>query len=319
VRRHVGGWVAGVVLVSLVPAVCVSEEPTPAAGPTPSAEPTYVGEQSCRVCHVVEAEHWDGTPHAAVFHQNPRNALERRGCEACHGPASGHVADPADRSAIVSFTRGSAYDVDHQNSMCLECHDSKSRLIWRGSVHERRDLGCSDCHNTMAKISPAGLLRTRSASETCFTCHPKQRLEFRKRSHMPLLEGKISCTDCHDPHGSDNAFLLRADSVNQLCYRCHADKRGPFLWEHAPARENCLNCHRPHGSNHAALLVSSMPFLCQECHAQSGLFAHVGGLLTQGNLMRGSSPDERLVNRSCVNCHSQIHGSNHPSGVRLHR
>jgi hypothetical protein len=25
------------------------------------------------------------------------------------------------------------------------------------------------------------------------------------------------------------------------------------------------------------------------------------------------------LNRGCVNCHAQIHGSNHPSGARFHR
>jgi len=30
-------------------------------------------------------------------------------------------------------------------------------------------------------------------------------------------------------------------------------------------------------------------------------------------------PDDRLMNRSCLNCHTQIHGSNHPSGPRFHR
>ena len=42
---------------------------------------------------------------------------------------------------------------------------------------------------------------------------------------------------------------LKAASVNEQCYTCHTEKRGPFLWEHAPVRESCLNCHTPHGSN----------------------------------------------------------------------
>jgi cytochrome c5 len=32
------------------------------------------------------------------------------------------------------------------------------------------------------------------------------------------------------------------------------------------------------------------------------------------------NPGGRYVfNRGCTNCHSQIHGSNHPSGVRFQR
>ena len=168
----------------------------------------------------------------------------------------------------------------------------------------------------MARISSQGLLRAKSVNQTCFTCHPRQRFEFRKRSHMPLLEGKISCTDCHAPHGSNTDPLLNRDSVNHVCYTCHAEKRGPFLWEHAPVRESCLNCHTPHGSNHDALLVAPSALLCQRCHSQVG---HPSELLTRGNLAGAVSPDSRLINRGCVNCHAQIHGSNHPSGPRFHR
>src|SRR4030095_14398471 len=76
------------------------------------------------------------------------------------------------------------------------------RIQWRGSIHETEALSCSDCHNPMTRTSAAGLLRLPTVNETCFPCHPEQRAEFRKRSHMPLLEGKLSCVDCHEPHGS---------------------------------------------------------------------------------------------------------------------
>jgi cytochrome c5 len=32
-----------------------------------------------------------------------------------------------------------------------------------------------------------------------------------------------------------------------------------------------------------------------------------------------STMSQRIVNRSCQNCHSQIHGSNHPAGARWQR
>ena len=276
------------------------------------AQDGYVGEARCVACHALEQEHWAHTVHAKIFRSNPRNPLEAKGCEACHGPGAKHLEDATDKSAIIAFTRGRDVPVETQNAQCLQCHKGRQRIFWQGSVHETSRLSCADCHNPMARFSASGLLAKTGASETCFTCHQQQRTEFRKRSHMPLLEGKMSCSDCHNPHGSVTRPLLKADSVNQLCYACHSEKRGPFIWEHAPVRKSCSECHLPHGSSHESLLMVARPFLCQQCHAN---VSHPAALLTRSNLPRGAVPDERAVNRSCSNCHSQ----NHPSGARFQR
>ncbi|MEX2208820.1 MAG: DmsE family decaheme c-type cytochrome [Myxococcota bacterium] len=304
---------AGALLLACALPSAESQDPA-----TPAAE--YVGDALCRSCHSVEASHWDRTVHARAFAANPRTELERRTCESCHGPGGEHVKQPT-TATIVSFTRASAQDPSQMNAMCIQCHRSGPLLFWIGSTHEVRELACSDCHNPMAQTSGQSLLRLENANQTCFSCHPAQRAEFGKRSHMPLLEGKISCVDCHNPHGSSTDPLLRGDDVNQLCTSCHAEKRGPFLWEHAPVRESCLHCHKPHGSNHEKLLVTSLPLLCQECHSPIDYpnFSHPAGMTTAQNMPTGSAPDDRLMNRGCMNCHGQIHGSNHPSGPRFHR
>ena len=288
----------------------------PAAPAIAQDKEGYVGEARCATCHKLEQEHWAHTVHARVFRLNPQNSLAARSCEACHGPGAKHLQDATDKTAIIAFTRRRDVPVDLQNAQCLQCHKGRQRIFWQGSIHQSSQLGCSDCHNPMAKFSISGLLARETISETCFTCHQQQRTEFRKRSHMPLPEGRMSCGDCHNPHGSVTRPLLKADSVNQLCYACHSEKRGPFIWEHAPVRRDCLSCHTPHGSNHESLLVVARPFLCQQCHAN---VSHPANLLTRSNLPRGAFPDERAVNRSCSNCHSQIHGSNHPSGARFQR
>jgi DmsE family decaheme c-type cytochrome len=281
---------------------------------------TYVGEEVCIACHTPQNKQFTHTQHAAAFRLNPKNELQQRSCEACHGPGSNHVKDPANpanRGTLVGFTREWGTPVAQQTAMCLSCHQGGQHMFWQDSTHATNQLSCSDCHNPMAKISATGLLKKPTINETCYTCHKQQRAEFAKRSHMPLPEGKVSCVDCHNPHGSNSRALIKADSVNELCYTCHAEKRGPFLWEHAPVRDNCLSCHNAHGSNHDKLLTVARPFSCQQCHGNPG---HQTTLYNAGQLLGGGAAvNSRVLGRSCQNCHSQIHGSNHPAGARFQR
>ena len=301
-------WGLGV-LAGLVCVVATAQEPG-------SSQRTYLGQELCVGCHRNENDHWSHTVHAKVFATNPASEMAAKGCESCHGPGSEHLTDVMSKSKIISFTRDSGSSPAEQNEVCMTCHAGGERIHWRGSPHQRNDLACGDCHNPMASFSETGLLSRESIHDTCFGCHQQQRIEFRKRSHMPLFEGKVTCSDCHNPHGSASDSLLKASTVNKVCFQCHAEKRGPFIFSHAPVRESCLNCHAPHGSNHEMLLTTAGPFLCQQCHTSRG---HPNRLLTQANVPGSVSPDVRMINRNCRNCHTQVHGSNHPAGVRLHR
>jgi len=152
-----------------------------------------------------------------------------------------------------------------------------------------------------------------------------------KPSHHPIIENKIKCSDCHNPHGALTPVMLRAETVNQQCYSCHAEKRGPFMFAHPSVEENCLSCHNPHGSVYANLLNEKPPNLCQDCHDvprhPGTIYGGAAGFTCtqaatqdpKNSACFGKAPgtfntavNTRFIARACLNCHSQIHGSNAP-------
>lgn len=145
------------------------------------------------------------------------------------------------------------------------------------------------------------------------------RAESYKASHHPIKEGEVVCSGCHNPHGSTGPKMLHKNTLNETCYTCHAEKRGPFLWEHPPASDNCANCHLPHGSNNPALLKNRQPYICEQCHDYT---QHPGNVYSGRQLPTtrgGTAPGQQLLLRGCANCHTQVHGTNHPSGPRFTR
>lgn len=135
-------------------------------------------------------------------------------------------------------------------SDCATCHEKGRQVNWNGGLHERRGTGCTSCHGVHDFKSVRAPLKTVRDSETCFTCHKQMRAKIQRTSHHPVRESKMDCSGCHDPHDSTRPKMVSATSVNDKCYECHTEKRGPFMWEHAPVRESCVNCHATiHGTN----------------------------------------------------------------------
>jgi DmsE family decaheme c-type cytochrome len=220
-----------------------------------------------------------------------------------------------EKLTINSLKADSFMPVDQRNAPCLVCHENRSRNGWHAAAHERNGLACTDCHKLHTERD--AVLTKTSQADVCYRCHQKQRSDFLKASTHPVRHGVMTCGDCHNSHGGSNTAALVRPTLNQTCYTCHAEKRGPLLWEHAPVAEDCATCHTSHGSPRPALLTKSTQLLCQQCHSPAGhpSVARTGAALP-GN---GGVGSIFVVAGSCTNCHSQVHGSNHPAGAKLMR
>jgi DmsE family decaheme c-type cytochrome len=138
------------------------------------------------------------------------------------------------------------------STYCVTCHDRGTHALWTGSQHDQRNVGCITCHSVH---DPKGDHQLKAASEMqlCATCHRNVVNKQFRAHHMPVREGSLACSSCHNPHGSQNVRLLKVGTtIDESCTSCHAEKRGPFLWEHAPVANACVTCHDPHGRQQRA-------------------------------------------------------------------
>jgi DmsE family decaheme c-type cytochrome len=281
--------------VLLAGAVLLTATP-PNPGPQ---DAQYVGQEQCAACHEETVAKFNESIHGQKGFEKRSN----HSCETCHGSGKAHVDAGGGKGSMTTIK---ALTKEKQSEMCLQCHDRGTKSDWAGSLHETRGLSCQECHSVHNPAAKAQL----KAEETdlCFTCHKQKQSQFFRPSHHPIREGKMECSSCHNPHAVQEGKLVDQAAVTEKCYECHAEKRGPFLWEHVPVREDCMTCHEPHGSNHMKMLKVKEPFLCQRCHSDT---RHPGTLYDQTQL---NNDTNRLVGRSCTNCHQTVHGSNHPSG-----
>lgn len=271
------------------------------------------GADSCLLCHRDSGTAAIfSTPHGVPSdHRSPFGPGQLQ-CESCHGPSGEHSSlsiGDSPRPPPTGF--GASDGLAELNSYCVNCHENELVFDWHDSAHNMNSVACADCHLSHGLPDPA--LAPALRNSVCADCHPFAAAEsFKAYSHF-TGDDKMYCDDCHSAHGSDAPVALVRNNVVETCWDCHADKRGPYLWEHPPAAENCAYCHAPHGSNLPGMLIQRAPFLCLSCHSEAG---HPSiSPQRSGN----APPSAMTLIDSCLNCHSQVHGSNHPSGQKLTR
>jgi DmsE family decaheme c-type cytochrome len=288
----------------------LTAEPAPAKPELPSLRGTtnHLGAIAPNICYRCHCDKQDLQRIAGPHQICGPNGFN---CTTCHNP----------HGALKEYSR---------KDLCLTCHNGAPTMAWHSSIHANNGVDCTDCHDPHAAAcapqfaeidhyqvqKPKRLPMSVQQPQACYKCHAKIYGLGAMPYHHPVKEGKMVCSDCHDPHGQylDN---LKDETVNMVCYRCHAEKQGPFAYEHPPVTENCCICHEPHGSVAKDLLRQPVTFLCMRCHPghANNSEAKILDVINPvtGKVTTNNASFRKAFYTDCTACHADIHGTNSAS------
>jgi len=286
----------------------------------------------CAVCHQTDF-HKGYDPQTETYHSTWADLTV--GCEACHGPASGHVAamaEPDDTwqasDELVQATMAgfvNLADATVQAETCAPCHarriafDGDSvppgapfadhfglSLLSDGIYFADGQVDAEDY--VYGSFEQSAMAR---AGVTCSNCHNPHSGEL-------VADGNGVCTQCHNPQGSELfAAAPRGDfdspvhhhhtegSDGAMCVSCHMPTRTYMVVD--PRRDHSFRIPRPD----IAELVGA-PDACTSCHVgQSQSWAaqtirdwfpegrwheaHFGEVLQAGRTRDDAETTERLL------------------------
>ncbi len=204
-------------------------------------------------------------------------------CEACHGPASDHVAT-GDKSKVK---------VDKEAALCGQCHirGAKEKIPAKGGFIEHHEgfnehfqsphkdaVACTTCHNPHKRAKF-------SIKKDCSACHTKQAEGFAMYKGKKMHDVGIKCIDCHMPRATKSAtaasktqgdirthiFKINADPKASMFYKePKLDKDGkPLMKDGKPVMNEfakgfvtldfaCLNCHKNKDMDWAAKMAKGI-------------------------------------------------------------
>lgn len=206
------------------------------------------------------------------------------GCQACHGPASNHVAaqTPGKQDFALDFA---AADATAQIETCARCHSRRS-VISDDYRHGER------------------LMQTHLPSLlTADLYFPDGQIRDEVYEYGSFLQSKmhakgVRCSDCHEPH----SLKLRREG-NQLCAGCH--NAG------APAARPSIDVsglqHKDYDSPAHHFHESGEPgSQCVDCHAPSRVYMQIDP--RRDHSFRIPRPDISVrlgTPNACTGCHEK--------------
>jgi predicted CXXCH cytochrome family protein len=174
------------------------------------------------------------------------------GCERCHGPGSEHVAH-ATRTNILN---PASLNYVAASDTCIQCH-SQGRPV--ADPIEGKHYDWPVGYNVGGNLHDYWKLETPNLGQQDFyyfadgTAH-KNRMQGNDFVQSLMYTRGVTCSDCHDVHGTGNYAQLRKPA-QRLCLDCHGPQspNGPrtsTLEEHTHHKENsagsaCVACHMP--------------------------------------------------------------------------
>jgi predicted CXXCH cytochrome family protein len=198
-------------------------------------------------------------------------------CEVCHRKTKFYTAKG---DGMPHFTDDCTLCHDHTQSFapvvtaanCFVCHADEASLLDKPSRHH--DIFSGNCVACHAEVSPDPGPGHR-AIRACADCHGDI------APHAPPGVPAFACTDCHEPHGTNNIELVRdvIHTPQAGDKPVHFDNRdgqadGSFASVSAPGTGVCEICHTTTqffradgtGATHYALP-------CFPCHTHAAGFA----------------------------------------------
>ena len=241
---------------------------------------------SCNQCHTVSGR-GNATVGNVGYNAVPDSAYHDVQCESCHGPGFSHAETPD--VGPVPLARVAVSIADSAGT-CGECHSGEHHPFaeeWEQSLH-------AEANSEVITSYVATPTNT-----TCVSCHEGRFVlkawgvtaNYQERDvavNASTALG-ITCSVCHNPHGSGNTAMLRypidsPDPQQNLCMKCHMRRTTPSS---GSSRGN--SPHAPQG----AVLLGEAGY--QNPNFLDTVLLNASSLATHGN---------PAVNpRLCAGCH----------------
>lgn len=130
---------------------------------------------------------------------------------------------------------GSVHSEVSAETVCIQCHGGQSGKLgapvteWQGSVHQRNNISCHDCHggdpaDFANAMSPErgfiGVPDYEQVPEFCGRCHVGVLADYLESAHgRKVASGGAQCAICHGIHAVQEASI---ELINESdCSRCH--------------------------------------------------------------------------------------------------
>jgi len=186
-------------------------------------------DSSCLHCHASNVQ--AALPDARNHYSAAPFATGGITCEACHGDGAAHVEQQG-KGPILNPDKLAA---GRRDSVCLQCHlEAEITVNRRGRTladFRPGDEVSDDVAHFVHRDAVGAGGRATSQWEALLQSACKRQSGDR-----------LTCTTCHDPHGSPTA----RDAVafyRQKCLACHAAPK--FATAHHPEQPDCASCHMP--------------------------------------------------------------------------